>query len=123
FLSDSISGVLSTGGGTSFAAPQIAGLAAGIWQANPDWTNVQVIDAIRYTASRALAPDTAYGYGVANYELAVKGATLSAADILEGRVTVYPNPFNDNLINIDFGGISLKRELEISLVDTRGTVL
>lgn len=36
--------------GTSFAAPQIAGLAALIWSAHPEWTNLEVADKILESA-------------------------------------------------------------------------
>jgi subtilisin family serine protease len=50
--------------GTSFACPIVAGLAACLMQARPDWPAVTVLRALRRTASRAGAPDTLYGHGL-----------------------------------------------------------
>ncbi len=52
------------GGGTSFAAPLVASLCALLLQAHPDWSPVDVGDALRATANRASAPDTLSGWGV-----------------------------------------------------------
>ncbi len=50
--------------GTSYSAPLVAGLAACILEARPDWTPVQVIRALRETASQAVSPDNRLGYGI-----------------------------------------------------------
>jgi subtilisin family serine protease len=56
----------TSGDGTSFATPQIAGLAACLMQAHPEWTPRDVARALRATASQAGNPDNRLGYGVAN---------------------------------------------------------
>src|SRR5215208_1080788 len=43
-------------GGTSFAAPEVAGVAALVWAANPELANYQVADILKQSASRT-APD------------------------------------------------------------------
>jgi serine protease AprX len=52
--------------GTSFATPLVAGLAACLMQARPQWSPRDVARALRATASKASAPDMRVGYGVAN---------------------------------------------------------
>ncbi len=56
--------------GTSFSGPILAGAVACLWQANPEFTNAEIIDAVRRTASRALKPNEDTGYGIANMALA-----------------------------------------------------
>ena len=56
----------SSGSGTSFSQPLIAGLAACLMQARPAWTPRDVARAIRLTASRASNPDFRVGYGIPN---------------------------------------------------------
>jgi len=52
--------------GTSYATPLVAGVCALLLQAHPDWSPLQVGEALRITADRALDPDTLYGYGLVN---------------------------------------------------------
>ncbi|MGC9084435.1 MAG: S8 family serine peptidase, partial [Anaerolineae bacterium] len=51
--------------GTSASAPHVAGAAALVWQAHPDWTRSQVADfLLAHAVDRGpRGPDTGYGYG------------------------------------------------------------
>lgn len=57
--------------GTSLACPIVAGAAALILEAHPDWTASQVVDALRMTASQWERPDYGLGYGIINTEEAI----------------------------------------------------
>ena len=52
--------------GTSMATPHVSGVAALLWSANPDWTNVRIREAMAMTALDLGEPgrDIAYGYGL-----------------------------------------------------------
>jgi hypothetical protein len=50
--------------GTSFATPHAAGVAALVMQAHPDWTNLEVREALLKTATRATSPGVEYGWGI-----------------------------------------------------------
>jgi serine protease AprX len=50
--------------GTSFSTPLVAGLAACLMQARPAWRPVDVVRALRETASQASRPDNSLGYGI-----------------------------------------------------------
>lgn len=113
-------GSITHGNGTSFAAPQIAGLAAGILQAKPHWTNLDVIDSIRLSGSNSMDPDTLYGYGIPSYNRTVSGAPLTVDEGPKERISIYPNPSNENSIYIRFEGITLEDPLVISITDPRG---
>jgi serine protease AprX len=58
--------------GTSFATPLVAGLAACIMQARPQWTPRDVIRALRYSASQSSHPDYRVGYGIPNGAIALQ---------------------------------------------------
>jgi subtilisin family serine protease len=63
-------GEVMTGSGTSFATPIIAGLAACLWQAFPNATNLQVLNAIKASSDRYSHPDNDYGYGIPDFKTA-----------------------------------------------------
>lgn len=60
------SGSLYYGNGTSFATPLIAGLAACLWSAYPNETNMQIRERIIRSSHMYDAPDNQYGYGIPN---------------------------------------------------------
>ena len=72
-------GYLSTSG-TSIASPQVAGLAALVWELAPSLNNAQVMQLIRDNTNRADGKwDTQTGYGIIDM-----GKTLAAAERLGG---------------------------------------
>ena len=116
------SGDIERGGGTSFASPLIAGFAAGIWQANPEWTSQQVMDAIKNSGHRAYAPDSFIGYGVPTYAYAVDGKALNVQDILSDKVAVYPNPFSGDTLFLITEGV-FKKGMNIKILDPKGSLV
>lgn len=92
-------GGVSTGNGTSFASPIICGMTACLWQAFPQKTNQDIIEAIRLSASQYNTPDSLLGYGIPNYPVAA--ILLSGNNIYnfdrDNSFNVFPNPFNDIL--------------------------
>jgi len=92
------SGGVTFGSGTSFATPLIAGAAASLWQADSNANCVEIMNAIRESASEYYTPSEFVGYGIPNFCL----AKTIADGILENKVVtnltkVYPDPFNDNI--------------------------
>ena len=53
-------------GGTSLSTPLVAGVCALLLEINPDWTPIQVREALWTTASQADHPDNLMGYGIVN---------------------------------------------------------
>ena len=89
----------SSGNGTSFSCPIVAGVAALILEKHPTWTPMQVRDALRKTASRKDNPDNNYGWGVVDALAAINynpDDTSSNNFIPENFELAqnYPNPFN-----------------------------
>lgn len=114
------SGNITIGSGTSFAAPQIGALAAGVWQAFPEFSYIQVIDAIRMSASNVTSPDSEYGYGIPSFT-AIKNY-LDAISSTEA-VEVYPNPVSNNLLKVKFVDPGKVNSGLIKLYDTSGKLL
>ncbi len=69
------------GSGTSFSSPLVAGCAALVLSAHPDWGPEAVREALVMSGDRASRPDNQYGWGVPN----VRDAILYP--FLEGKVT------------------------------------
>lgn len=88
------SGSVFTGSGTSFSAPLVTSLVAGIWQAYPELKNTNLLEALRKTASQASNPDNLLGYGIPNYLAVVH--YLEQSNQTE-PVIVFPNPVTDML--------------------------
>jgi len=64
-------GAQTSGSGTSFAAPYVAGMAACLLQAAPTATGWQLRQALIQAADRTANPDNAYGHGSPNMQLAL----------------------------------------------------
>lgn len=56
--------------GTSYAAPLVTGLVAALWQAFPDKTNFEIMEAVRQSSSQADAPNNEVGYGLPDFKKA-----------------------------------------------------
>ena len=65
-LIDPSTNEVTNGNGTSFACPLIAGMAACVWSALPDATNMEIRERIIRSADRYSQPHEQYGYGIPN---------------------------------------------------------
>ena len=114
--------------GTSFSAPLAAGAAAVVMSANPEWTNMQVREALMMTASQFNSPDNEYGYGILNAWAAINYQfTTSIKDetFLPGVISVenaYPNPFNPE-VSIKINGLSNSQHVSVGVYDLHGTLV
>ena len=114
--------------GTSFSAPLAAGAAAVIMSANPEWTNMQVREAIMMTASQFNSPDNDYGHGILNtwaainyqFTASVKGKTFLPNAIYVNNA--YPNPFNPE-ISIKIDGLSNNQHVTVGIYDIHGKLV
>ena len=55
---------IGAGSGTSFACPNMAGLATCLWQAFPEFNNMRIIRALKEAGSIYASPDNRIGYGI-----------------------------------------------------------
>jgi subtilisin family serine protease len=98
----STTGTTVSGNGTSFATPNLAGLVTCLWQAFPDFTNMQIIKAVQKSGSIYDHPDNRIGYGIPDFKKAYDDLTRqrilkNAPTILGNKlIRVYPNPFKNN---------------------------
>ena len=113
-------GAVSSSNGTSFAAPQIAALAAGLWEAKPEWTKGELMENLFRSATQFEDPDNLLGYGVPNFYDALYGEVLAVKDEEATEWKVYPNPLIADELNILFG-VGLNGTFE--LIDVTGKTL
>jgi serine protease AprX len=114
-------GNLGRASGTSFSSPQIAALAAGLWQARPEWTKDELIDRILESSTLADNPDNSIGFGIPNFLRAYYGEVLSIGkQEEEGVWKIYPNPLSGTDLFVRFGN---NTESDFYLIDTQGKVL
>ncbi len=104
------SGQVGAASGTSFSAPQIAALAAGLWQARPEWTKDELLTNLLKSGSQYATPDQNLGYGIPNFRSALYGTLLGLNQEIELGSTFYPNPLRTESLSIRFG-----KELRITL--------
>lgn len=101
------------GNGTSFATPNMAGLIACLWQGFPDFTNMEIIEAVKRSSSIYTTPNDRIGYGIPNFhkaydDLLQQRALKNAKAVLGSDwIKAYPDPFKETLnvlINPPQGG-------------------
>ncbi|NVN94160.1 MAG: S8 family serine peptidase [Bacteroidetes bacterium] len=115
----SSSGV-GVGNGTSFASPILCGMASCLWQAFPQKSNQDIIEAIKHSASQYYAPDYLLGYGIPNFQIAsilLSGNAIHNFDN-ENTFNAFPNPFDD-ILYIAYNSIDTQR-VQVELFDLSG---
>jgi subtilisin family serine protease len=114
-------GTVGFANGTSFSAPQITALAAGIWQAKPEWTKNKLIEMLLASGTNASKPDNQIGYGIPRFRETIYGEILSIEESPENiQWKFYPNPLKGDELTIYFGtGLAS----EFTLLDMNGRVL
>jgi serine protease AprX len=116
----SAGGGVTSGNGTSFSSPVITGAVACLWQANPTFNNMMIIQAIIESASQYANPDSLLGYGIPNF--AAANLILSGIPIYDfdntNLVNVFPNPFTDIIYVLFFSNDS--QEVDIDVYDITG---
>ena len=98
--------IVDWGNGTSASAPLIAGLAACLWQALPQYSSLEITDLIRKYGDRADNPDDRTGYGIPNFYQCYLDQTYGVTENVKPEVLVYPNPTTGQL-TIDNGELTI----------------
>jgi hypothetical protein len=111
------------GNGTSFSSPVMAGAVACLWQANPTFNNMQVIESIKQSSSRYSMPDSMYGYGVPS--LVIAHMILSGGEFEQpgnnNSLMANPNPFSEEIDLVMY--VSAGMTANIQLSDNNGKIV
>jgi hypothetical protein len=95
-------GRVTKSNGTSFSAPLISGFTAGVRQAFPDDTNLEIMDKIRLAGSQSMTPDNELGYGIPNFATLMEAIPLSTSEsTATTRYRVFPNPIESGDLFIE----------------------
>jgi len=107
--------------GTSFSSPILAGMAASLWSANPSLPPYWIKQAIQQSADRYMLPDTLYGYGMPNFQVALSILGVNGPGVKDNYIQVLPNPVQSiaylSLNNKD------RTDLELRIYDMQGRVI
>lgn len=102
--------------GTSFSSPLVASLMVGLRQQFPEITAMDLVQAVRSSGSRSGNPDSMYGYGIPNYNVAVQYLQT----LYETKpFFAYPNPVTDTL-TFEARNLSDTTEVSLELFDSQG---
>ena len=112
--------------GTSASSPLVAGAAAVLLSANPQWNNMEVREALMMTASQADMPNNDYGHGLVNIWSALfynsSGSTITTQyPQFFSLDKAYPNPFNPAVtLSVSMTKLSL---INITIFDINGRLI
>ena len=95
-------GIIGMTNGTSLSSPFMAGLIASLWSINPSLNRNELVDIVKRSSSQYAHPDTIYGYGIPNFEKAMKEVlkTLHTfhKKIIDERVAIAPDQSGKNYV-------------------------
>ncbi|MDB5193604.1 MAG: family serine peptidase [Segetibacter sp.] len=113
----------SSGNGTSFSNPNVAGLIACLWQAFPAFNNMKILDAVYKSSDRYTGPNDRYGFGIPNFKTAYRLLKADQNKALYGNEWFFasPNPFTTQ-IEVKFIG-RIDGTAKVDVVNSAGTVV
>jgi serine protease AprX len=124
----STSGTPIFGNGTSFSNPNITGLIACLWQAFPEFSNMEIINAVQKSAHKANAPDDRFGFGIPNFKKAFDYLTEQRAIKNIGKILgddwlkVFPVPF-ETQFKVALKAQKTGTNISFRLLDAAGRLL
>lgn len=88
-LVQSTANTISASNGTSFACPNMAGLATCLWQGFPEFSNMQIVQVLKEASSIYNNPNNRIGYGIPDMKKAAGDllVTFSTASITQAACT------------------------------------
>jgi len=122
-IANIITGLPNYGNGTSFSNPNMCGLVACLWQAFPEFSNMEIMDAVQKSSSKYTNPDNQYGYGIPNmriaYQYLQQQKTIKNYQQILGNnwIKAFPVPFSDNfnvLLKAPLSGHSSLRLIDMN---------
>ena len=92
------SGISTSGYGTSFSSPILAGMITCLWQSHPEMKALEVMESVMESGSFSKFPDNYMGWGIPDFSSADSILTSINPQInINSFVSVGPSPFKDQL--------------------------
>lgn len=104
--------------GTSFSGPILCGMVTCFWQANPNLTNMEVINFIQQSGTNFSTPDNDCGYGIPHFTRAQQA--LSSIAKTKGNNSFKSARFDENKLIIKFSNSDIGKIALVSLTDMLG---
>ncbi len=118
---------LTSGNGTSYAAPLMAGLVAGFMQKNPTLSQKEVVDAMRKAGDNYTTPNSDYGYGIPTFQVLTGEVVSGINEDLsnkDAQIRIFPNPVTSNLhIEIDEKLFMTNQLLNFQIYNQQGQLI
>lgn len=103
--------------GTSFSCPITSGMAACLWQAFPEKTNMEIFYAIEKSAHLYNNPNNDFGYGIPNFHFAY--LQLLDQNLAKDKLVIFPNPIDD-VIRFWFESDDLTNTFKVKIFSIEG---
>lgn len=117
-------GTITKENGTSFAAPLVGALLAGLMEEYPRIKPTEWINILEKSSSLANNPDLKRGYGIPNYQLAKQVIEDEQITFLaENEIKVYPTLLDVSNNEITISSNFVAKKISIQLIDALGKEL
>ncbi|MBL7033746.1 MAG: S8 family peptidase [Candidatus Delongbacteria bacterium] len=110
----------TSGYGTSFAGPLLAGAAALLLQIDPGLLPMELATLMKAHASHGALPDTAYGWGLVDLPRVAWALLATEPTMGVNGISVFPNPFNNRLSFLIDLPNGLASPVQVDLYDLLG---
>jgi subtilisin family serine protease len=116
------SGSIGKSNGTSFSAPQITALAAGLWEARPEWKKDEMILNLLKSATKSENPDYQVGFGIPSFQKTLELTnSVIPIDPETEKWKIFPNPLESTVeLFIQF---EIGLESELTVFDSSGNLV
>ncbi|MEY3398992.1 MAG: hypothetical protein RL220_1586 [Bacteroidota bacterium] len=108
------------GNGTSFSSPMIAGMAACLWQAFPDKSNMDIYQAIRRSAHLYNNPNDSLGHGIPDFRKAYHLLAGNEGEVMVDHAVAWPT-LTSGRVNIQLKD-ELTGDIRFRLTDIKGAL-
>lgn len=106
--------------GTSFSGPIMAGLGAILWQAHPNKSNMDILQALQQSGNNAMTPNNQVGYGLPDLQQALM--SLGNKEMQRTAfIDVYPNPFSEEFY-VNFN-TQVGAQAQLRMMDIQGRLV